>query len=170
MNSKKAAGLGITFVGGILLVVGLLLGLIFCGIGGIMKNVSENYKEDLASFIEAGAIESDAVIVARTRLADDTEQTTVEYYVESEDDSYSVTFPVWNSEFQEGKSVKIYYNEENPTECMFPELYLASYTMFQKIFPIIGGVIGGIMSLIGLPLLIIGIVLMKKKKKPVMDF
>ena len=170
MNGKKAAGLGITIVGGILLAVGLLLALIFCGIGGIMKHASDSYNEKLGSFVKEGAIECDATIVARTRLTDGTEETTVEYYVESEEESYRVTFPLWNSEFQEGRSVKVYYNVDDPTECMFPEIYIANYTMFQKIFMIVGGVIGGIMSFIGLPLLIVGIVLMvKKKKQSVMD-
>ena len=170
MNGKKAAGLGLTIVGGILLGVGLLLALVFCGIGGIMQHASDSYNEKLASFIEDGGIESEGVIAARTNLSDGTEETTVNYYVASEDEVYSVTFPIWSSEFQEGKSVKVYYNEKNPTECMFPAIYIANYTMFQKIFTIIGGVIGGIMSFLGLPLLIVGIVLMvKKKRQSVMD-
>ena len=159
MKAKKIAGIALTVFGSLFLFMGLIFLVIFLAVGGSMSSVQEQTQSDLEEFIDSGAIACEGEVIE----VDST--TSIEYYVEEEEAFYIMEYSVTNSSYDEGTSVTVYYDPDDPGQAIAPELLEGTYSFLGGIFSVIGGVLGVIFGLAGGGMLIGGIVLIRKAKK-----
>lgn len=159
MNTgKKAAGIVMSVIGGILLFIALIFTVVFLAVGGAMGKAKEASEEEMENFYAYG-VETQGVI---TEVADGS--TTVEYYAEEDDSYHQYRFSVSNSAFREGDPVVVYYDRGNPQFCRAPDLVEETYETLDHVFSGIGAGLGVFFGIIGLGLLIGGIILIRKSK------
>lgn len=155
MNAKKIINIIMIVFGIIMLFMGLLFGGIFGVTGGLMGGAGDKNNEEWEAF-QDDAIETEGEII------DVDNGTVIEYYCEEDDRYYKVTLSVTSSLYPVGKQVSVYYNEDNPRECMVPEIMDSTYGILSTTFSGIGIVLGILFGGIGLVLLIAGIIMGKK--------
>lgn len=157
-NSKKAVGFLLIAFGSFFLMVGLLVGGIFLAVGSALSSEIEQEMNEFSSFQESALETTGEVIEADS----DASCTTFEYYAESDGSMYEVTYDGYFSDYTRGTTVTVYYDKNDPSLCMIPDFTKASYEFLKNIFMLIGGIVGGVFVVIGLPMLIGGIVIKKK--------
>ena len=157
-NSKKAVGFLLIAFGSLFLVLGLLLGGIFMAVGGMMGSEIEQERNAFSSFRE-NALETTGKV---TDVDSDEGYTTFGYYAATGESFYEVTYDGYFSDYKRGTTVTVYYDKDDPGQCMIPDFTEDSYGFLQKIFTMIGGIVGGVFAVIGLVMLIVGIVIKKK--------
>lgn len=124
-----------------------------------MEKSVDTVKEELSEFKENGAIKCRGTIVDKDSNYDRTHSTTVEYYVESEDRYYEVSYSVSNSDYGVGDEVDVYYDATSPKKCMVPELHMSTYGTLSNAFFAVGGIIGIVMVAIGMIAVVVGVIL-----------
>ncbi|MBE5883966.1 MAG: hypothetical protein E7291_06075 [Lachnospiraceae bacterium] len=154
---KRIAGGIMIFIGVILLFMAIIFSVVFGFVGNTMEAMQSSTNEEWEEFAEY-AVETIGEIV------DVDDSTTVAYFVESENAYYETTLSVSNSAFNEGDLVAVYYDEDSPRDCMVPEIYSSTYGTLNTVFSGVGIGVGIVMAVFGLPILIVGIVLIRKKK------
>ena len=163
-NYKKIIGIVLIIFGSFFFFTGLMFAVVFLGVGNIMeKNVTET-NSNLDEFKKNGAVECVGVVIDQDDNYGQTDGTCVQYYVESEDCYYYVSLNVESSEYGIGKEITVYYDPENPDDCMVPDLVTATYGIIDNVFSGIGGILGTVFIVIGLTFFVIGIVLRKIAK------
>ena len=165
MSGKKTAGTVLLVIGIIALVFCILFASIFCGVGAFMKVKENQTQEEFEEFQRKGAVQTEGVIVAASDSGDGN-GTTVQYDAEGE--TYEVSYSLSNSSYRTGQKVTIYYSVDDPSESIFPDLMIDTYSLLYKIFLIVGIALGGLFFLGGIIMLIIGIHLRKKAKREIL--
>lgn len=158
--AKKIIGIILTVLGGLFLLMALLFGLIFGGIGTAMNT-------DVSSD-DSFVLEPTTRSCSGKVLQAEEGTTVVQYEVDGE--SYSVALNLYSSSYPAGTEVTVYYNETKPEECSVPEIY-------DSIFGIIGTIFSGfgigfliVFGILGVVFLVVGIILiMSSKKKAVVE-
>lgn len=133
---------------------------VFLGVGGIMGTASDFEQSELNEFIDAGAVEVTGTVT--DILADS--QTFVEYYVKEEDMYYTTSLSVVNSEYPQKASVSVYYDPKNPSNCRIPDISVDAFEMIAGIFSASGVILAVVFTIISIPLLIVGIILVRRPK------
>ncbi|MGN0132634.1 MAG: DUF3592 domain-containing protein [Lachnospiraceae bacterium] len=158
MNTgKKIGGIIMTAIGGIFLFVAIIFAFAFLVVGGAMGNAKDQTRAEMEEF-------ADRAIETQGEIIDADGSTTVEYYSETDDSYYEVTFSVSNSSFREGDLITVYYDKDNPGTCMAPDLVEDTYDTLSTVFSGVGAGLGIFFGIIGLGLLIGGIILIRKSK------
>ena len=157
-KAGKVVGIIFIVVGCLILVLALAFGLGFYMVGNSMNAEQEKMNAEWESF-EEQSIQTNGVIVE----ADGS--TTIEYYVESENRYYQTTVSVSNSSYGVGNTLQVYYDKENPAECMIPEIYESTYNILSTVFSGVGIGAGIAIGVFGLIVMVIGIVLLTLKPK-----
>lgn len=136
----------------------ILFGGIFGLVGHAMKNEGNAVNAEWEEFKE------DACVTIGEIVESGDGTTVVEYYVEDEDEYYTVTYNMSSSSYSEGTPVDVYYDEDYPDECMVPEIQEGTFGLMNNIFSGLGLGLGIFFAIFGLPFVIGGIVLIKKAK------
>lgn len=157
-KAKRTAGILLIVLGSFFLMLGLLVGGMFLAVGGVIDSKMEQQMNEFSSFREDALTTTGEV----TDADSDAGNTTFGYYAETDGSWYEVTYEGYSSNFTEGTAVTVYYDKNDPGVCMIPEFVEGSYGLLKKIFTLVGGIVGGIFVVIGLPMLIGGIVVKKK--------
>ncbi len=162
-GKTKTSTLVLKVIGIIAISLGLFFIIIFSAvIGGIMKLNVRNIQKEFTEFQRKGAISCSGIIVQDSASGSGGSGTTIRYYVAETGDEYEVSYSVSNSSFPEGTHVTVYYDSADPSQAMVPELHIETFEFLEKIFVIMGVVMGGILILAGTILLIISIVQKKR--------
>lgn len=157
MNFKKISSVFMIIFGIFMLFMGILFGVIFGVTGGAMGSAGEQTAEEWETFKE-DAIATTGKIISTNN------GTTIKYYAEEADAYYEATLSVTTSQYPVGREVTVYYNEDDPGDCMVSEIMESTYGILNTVFSGMGTVMGVLFGGIGLVILIAGIVLGKKKK------
>ncbi len=159
-KGKKIGGIILIVIGTIFLVIGIAIGGLFFAVGGATDEAKDQLNEEMDSFTET-AWETYGEITD----IDDESMATIEYYSDADGYWYETGMGILSEEYGIGDTVTVYYNPEDPTEVMIPELYGDAMDTVGDMMPVVGGVFGGIFGVIGLIMLIIGIVLIVNNRK-----
>lgn len=150
--AKKVLGIILTVVGGLSILFALVFGIVFGGVSTVM-NESSNMNDGFVQ--DSTTVSCNGEVV----YADDGE-THVQYEVSGE--IYVAEFNIYSSNYTVGTAVTVYYNENKPEECSVPEIT-------EDVFGMIGGMFAGfgigfaiLFGVVGIILLIVGILLLKK--------
>ena len=160
---KKRYPTVLIVIGSICMVLGIIFAVLFNFMSAVMDESNDIITSEASDFQRDGAIKTTGTITSVTPGSSSGEDeasqgsTTVEYYVESEDQEYEISFPVYNTN-------DVYYGQEDPARCIAPVLYTETIGMVGKIFSIVGWAVGGVLFLAGAVCLIAGIVARKKIK------
>lgn len=158
MAGKKIGGIVMTMLGGIFLFIALIFILVFSLVGGAMGDARDQVGEEFEEFSDHAVKTYGEVVKNRNG------KTTIEYYSETDESYYQVTFSLSNSAYRSGDSIEVYYDEDDPGTCMVPELYESTYGILDNVFSGIGAGLGISFGVFALGLLIGGIILLKKSK------
>lgn len=131
--TKKIFGIILTVLGGIFLLMALIFGLVFGGIGTAMNGVS-NSGVDYSQDSNYASCRGEVIDV-------DDSKTSVQY--EADGNLYVVALNMTNSAYPVGTAVTVYYNKVKPEESSVPEITEATF-----------GTIGGVFSGVGIGLFI----------------
>lgn len=157
MNIKKIISVFMIVFGIMMIFMAILFSCIFGFTGGAIGQAGDKSAEEWEAFKE------DAIATTGEIISTDN-GTTIKYYAEEEDNYYKATLNVTTSEYPVGREVTVYYNEDNPRDCMVPEITESTYGMMNTVFSGVGILMGVLFGGMGLMILIVGIVLGKKKK------
>ena len=157
MNLKKVISVFLIIFGAFMLFMGILFGVIFGVTGGAMGKAGEQSAEEWEAF-------KDDAVATTGEIISTGNGTTIKYYAEEADAYYEATLSVTTSQYPVGKEVTVYYNEDNPADCMVPEIMESTYGIMNTVFSGMGLVMGILFGGIGLVILVVGIILGKKKK------
>lgn len=159
-NGKRVGGILMIVFGSLFLFMGILFGSIFGLAGYAIKNESDMVDKDFEELKE------DAMTTTGVVVETDDGLTIIEYYAQEDDTYYETSCNVRSSSYEVGSEVTVYYDADEPQDAMVPELYEETYGLLNTIFSGFGFAFVGFFVILGLPLLIGGIVLMKKAKVP----
>lgn len=155
---KKVIGILLIVFGGINLFSAILMGIIFYITGAAMGSAKDILDEEWEVF-SVSALETVGYIT------DDDDGTTVEYYSEVDGRKYTAQFSFENSKYPEGETITVYYDPNDPSECMIPDLSQGTLGLLEMVFSGIGIVVFLICALFGVAMLVGGILLEKKGRK-----
>ncbi len=150
-------------LGSILMILGLLFAAIFFGTGYVASDeglIDEKIQEEMDLF-KRNALETTGEI---TEIDYDEGTTTIGYQSEIDDAYYEIQVYTVLSKYSVGDPIEVYYDIDNPSDFMVPEVYDLAGDMLGGIFFVIGAV-AVCVGVVGLILLIVGIVLVVKGKK-----
>lgn len=151
---RNGAGIVISAVGVVFLVIGLLVGGIFFLVGSLIKNEGIENEEILQEYKRSGEKTVGVVI-------DTYDATTVEY--EDEDgEEYSITYNMTSSEIRKGDKMTVYYDEKHPEMAVVKEIAVDFNKSFGNIFFWVGIGVAAVFGGIGLAIIIAGIIAGKK--------
>lgn len=153
--AKKVIGIILTVVGGLSLLMALIFGLIFGGVGTAMNGVSDSAGDDIQNSNTASCY-GEVLSVEDSR--------TVVYYVVG-DEEYAVELHVSTSQYPEGSQVTVYYNSTKPEECSVPEISEAAFGTIGSVFSGLGIALVIVFGGIGIVGLIVGILLIRSAVK-----
>jgi len=150
-------------LGAILMVLGLLFAVIFFATGHVANN-EEIMDEKVQEKIDAFRLNALETIGEVTEIDREEGTTKIGYQSEIDDAYYELQLYTVFDNYSVGDEIEVYYNIDDPSDAIVPEIYDVAADMVGGIFSIIGAVAAGV-GVIGLILLIIGIVLVVKGKK-----
>ena len=149
--------------GSILTILGLLFAVIFFATGSVANDeelMGDKLQEKFDSFAR-NALETTGEIVEIDR---DAGTTKIGYQSEIDDAYYELELYTVLNDYSEGDAIEVYYNMDDPSDALVPEIYDVAADMVVGVFFIIG-VVAACVGVLGLILLIVGIVLVVKGKK-----
>ena len=167
---KKRYPTVLIVIGSICMVLGIIFAVLFNFMSAVMDESNDIITSEASDFQRDGAIKTTGTITSVTPGSSSGEDeasqgsTTVEYYVESEDQEYEISFPVYNTKYGVGATIDVYYGQEDSARCIAPILYTETIGMVGNVFSIVGWAVGGVLFLAGAVCLIAGIVARKKIK------
>ena len=156
MNTKKVFGIILVVFGGIFLLSACLFGLIFGGTGAALNyasNGDDTFRQEATTKTCTGEV----------LRAEEGEGTLIAYQVDGED--YALSVNSYYSEYGEGASVTVYYNENDPSEAEAPEIMESALKLTGGIFSGIGIGIAVIFAVVGIAGVVVGILLLKSAAK-----
>lgn len=162
-NGKTIGGIVMIVLGSILTILGLLFAALFFGMGHVASDeelIGEEIQEKMDLF-KRNALETIGEI---TEIDYDEGTTTIGYQSEIDDAYYEMQIYTVFSKYSVGDPIEVYYNIDDPSDFMVPEVYDMAADMVGGIFFEIGAV-AACVGVVGLILLIVGIVLVVKGKK-----
>lgn len=162
-NGKTIGGIIMIVFGSILMILGLLFAAFFLFTGYVASDeelMGEEIEEKIELF-KRNALETTGEITGIDR---DAGTTTIRYWSEIDNDYYDMQLYTVFSNYAVGDPIEVYYNIDDPSDIMIPEVYGLAADMVGGVFAVIGAVAAGV-GVVGLILLIVGIVLVVKGKK-----
>lgn len=155
--AKKVIGIILTIFGGMVLLIALVFGLVFGGLGTAMNGAADSgvdYSQD-SNYASCEGVVMDV----------DDSKTSVQY--EAEGDLYVVVLNMQTSAYPVGTRVTVYYNKTKPEECSVPEIAEATFGTLGSVFSGVGIGLFICLAVIGLAGLISGILLIRSSaRKP----
>ncbi len=160
-KGKTIGGTFLIVVGTILMSLGLLGALLFITLGYASDGgmADESVEEKLRDF-KRHALSTEGVI---TDVDSEAGVTKIRYYSEIDGKYYPITMYAILDDYREGDKIEVYYDMVDPAEFMLPAAYELVADELGGIFFTIGTV-AGIVGVVGLSMMIIGIVLINRRK------
>lgn len=162
-KGKTIGGIIMIVLGAILMALGFLIAAIFFATGSVAQNenmIDEKVQERIDSF-KRNALETIGEI---TEIDRDAGTTKIGYQSETDNSYHELQIYTVLEDYSVGDAIVTYYNMDDPSDAMVPEIYELAGDMVGGIFVTIGAVAAGV-GVVGLILLIAGIVLVVKSKK-----
>ncbi len=159
-KGKKIGGIVLIVIGTIFLVIGVAVGGLFFAVGSATDEAKGELNDEIEEF-QSSAMYAAGEIVD----IDDESMATIEYYSEVDGYWYETQMAILSEEYGVGDMVTVFYNPDDPTDIMIPELYGDAFDTVGDTMPVIGGVFGGVFGVIGLIMLISGIIMVVSNHK-----
>ena len=143
--------------------LGFLFAAFFFATGSVAENenmVDEKVQEKMDLF-KRNALETIGEV---TDIDWDEGTTKIGYESEIDNSYYELQIYTVLEDYSVGDAIEVYYNIDEPSDAMVPEIYDLAADMVGGIFFTIGAIAAGV-GVVGLILLIVGIVLTVKSKK-----
>ena len=143
--------------------LGFLFAAIFFAIGSVAEDedlIDEKVQEKLDLF-ERNALDTFGEI---TDIDYNKGTMKIGYESEIDDSYYELQINTVLDDYSVGDEIEVYYNIDDPSDAIVPEIYDLAADMLGGIFFIIAAIAAGV-GVVGLILLIVGIVLLVKGKK-----
>ena len=162
-KGKTIGGIIMIVFGAILLALGFLFAALFFAMGN-MTNDQEVMDETIQEKLDAFRLNALETIGEVTEIDRDAGTTKIGYESETDNAYYELQVYTVFDDYAVGDAIVVYYNIDDPSNAIVPDIYDVAVDMVGGIFSIIGAVAAGV-GVVGLILLIIGIILLVKGKK-----
>lgn len=156
---NKGIRLGSVLCGGIFLFVGGIVGAVFLIVSSVMKSIVTDFETELEEF-------RTYAVIGEGEIVDAYDGGTEIRYEDTEGNVFFKSFNIYSSDLGVGTYLTVYYDPENPAECMVPDLESGVLASIYKIFNVVGWIVLILFGGIGIVVMIMGFIASKSIKEP----
>ena len=159
MSGKRIAGIIMTVFGGLIFLVGAFLLCVSLFLQVTLNSVKDSQQREISNFYSS----TDEITHATGTVYAIEDGKTIVRFKTASDETYYATIDATSSFYDVGDRVTVSYDVEDPSRCVAEEINLAAAKTVTT-FNAVMAVVYAIPTVVGLVVLIVGIVLIKKSK------